>query len=220
VFTLANFPAKYDIVPAMLCQNHATIIKGFMGMTTAFRKDMLKPGVLVMGDLKEADEARYIHGELGKGSWTFYGGHDPEDYQHMVGSPPTNLNYYRSSPGYRLILNNVLCPAAKKKNLPTVVYDTTTAGHPVPDQPLPAAAAATTADKVTIVPNPTENELIVSYTSGRQKVEKVVLMNVSGKEVFSQTYSTERAHVDLKALTAGVYLVEVNGVYAGRVVKE
>jgi hypothetical protein len=138
----------------------------------------------------------------------------------MVGSPPTNLNYYRSSPGYRLILNNVLCPAAKKKNLPTVVYDTTTAGHPVPDQPLPAAAAATTADKVTIVPNPTENELIVSYTSGRQKVEKVVLMNVSGKEVFSQTYSTERAHVDLKALTAGVYLVEVNGVYAGRVVKE
>ncbi|HTN45933.1 MAG TPA: hypothetical protein VL098_06255 [Flavipsychrobacter sp.] len=114
-FSLFTFSAKFDPVPTMLCQNHTTTIKGFMGQTTSFRKEVLKTNVLVMGDYKPANEARYIHGEYGKGTWTFYGGHDPEDYQHAVGDPPTELSLHPSSPGYRLILNNVLFPAAKKK---------------------------------------------------------------------------------------------------------
>ncbi|MBK0381886.1 asparagine synthetase B [Pedobacter sp. SD-b] len=118
-FTLFDFSAKWDVVPTMLTQNHEKVIKGFMGQTTAFRETLLKPNVLVLGELKSAGEARYIHGDLGKGSWTFYGGHDPEDYQHMVGDPPTDLNLYPNSPGYRLILNNILFPAAKKKKQKT-----------------------------------------------------------------------------------------------------
>lgn len=114
-FTLFTFSAKFDPVPTMLCQNHTTTIKGFMGLTTAFRKETLKTSVLVMGEYKPVNEARYIHGEYGKGTWTFYGGHDPEDYQHLIGDPPTDLSLHPSSPGYRLILNNVLFPAAKKK---------------------------------------------------------------------------------------------------------
>lgn len=114
-FTLFTFSAKFDPVPTMLCQDHTTTIKGFMGQTTAFRKEVLKSSVLVMGENKAANEARYIHGEYGKGTWTFYGGHDPEDYQHMVGDPHTDLSLHPNSPGYRLILNNVLFPAAKKK---------------------------------------------------------------------------------------------------------
>jgi len=114
-FTLFTFSAKFDPVPAMLCQNHTTTIKGFMGQTTAFRKEVLKSSVLVMGDFKPTNEARYIHGEYGKGTWTFYGGHDPEDYQHMIHDPVTELSLHPTSPGYRLILNNVLFPAAKKK---------------------------------------------------------------------------------------------------------
>jgi hypothetical protein len=114
-FTLFTFSAKFDPVPAMLCQNHTTTIKGFMGQTTSFRKEVLKSGVLVMGDFKPANEAKYIHGEYGKGTWTFYGGHDPEDFQHMIHDPVTELSLHPSSPGYRLILNNVLFPAAKKK---------------------------------------------------------------------------------------------------------
>lgn len=118
-FTLFDFSAKWDIVPAMLTQNHDKVIKGFMGQTTAFRKALIKPNVLVMGETKTADEARYIHGEFGKGQWTFYGGHDPEDYRHLVGDPPTDLTLHPNSPGYRLILNNVLFPAAKKKKQKT-----------------------------------------------------------------------------------------------------
>lgn len=118
-FTLFDFSAKWDIVPAMLTQNHDKVVKGFMGQTTAFRKSMIKPNVLVMGETKTADEARYIHGEFGKGQWTFYGGHDPEDYKHNVGDPPTDLSLHPNSPGYRLILNNVLFPAAKKKKQKT-----------------------------------------------------------------------------------------------------
>jgi hypothetical protein len=114
-FTLFNFSAKFDPVPTMLCQNHTDIIKGFMGQTTSFRNEVIKSSVLVMGENKSAREARYIHGEFGKGTWTFYGGHDPEDYKHLVGNPHTDLALHPSSPGYRLILNNVLFPAAKKK---------------------------------------------------------------------------------------------------------
>lgn len=118
-FTLFDFSAKWDVVPTMLTQDHEKVIKGFMGQTTAFKESLLKPNVLVMGELKSAGEARYIHGEYGKGQWTFYGGHDPEDYQHLVGDPPTDLSLYPNSPGYRLILNNILFPAAKKKKQKT-----------------------------------------------------------------------------------------------------
>ncbi len=118
-FTLFEFSAKWDPVPTMLCQNHTTTIKGFMGQTTAFRKDRIKPSVLVMGELARADEARYIHGNLGRGMWTFYGGHDPEDYQHMVNEEPTDLSQHKNSPGYRLILNNILFPASRKKKQKT-----------------------------------------------------------------------------------------------------
>lgn len=114
-FSLFEFSAKWDIVPTMLCQNHTQVVKGFMGQTTAFRSRLLKSDVLVLGELKSAGEARYIHGEIGKGTWTFYGGHDPEDYQHRVGDPKTELSMYPNSPGYRLILNNILFPAARKK---------------------------------------------------------------------------------------------------------
>jgi hypothetical protein len=118
-FTLFEFSAKWDPIPTMLCQNHNNLIKGFMGQTTAFRKEVIKPNVLIMGENKPANEARYIHGELGQGFWTFYGGHDPEDYSHLVGDPPTDLSLHPNSPGYRLILNNVLFPAAKKKKQKT-----------------------------------------------------------------------------------------------------
>lgn len=118
-FTLFEFSAKWDPVPTMLCQNHEQVIKGFMGQTTAFRKKFIKSGVLVMGETKSEEEARYIHGEFGKGTWTFYGGHDPEDYQHQVGDPPTDLALHPNSAGYRLILNNILFPAAKKKKQKT-----------------------------------------------------------------------------------------------------
>lgn len=114
-FTLFTFSAKFDPVPTMLTQNHTTTVKGFMGQTTAFRKEVLKSNVLILGDNKAANEARYIHGNYGNGTFTFYGGHDPEDYQHMIGDPPTELELHPTSPGYRLILNNVLFPAAKKK---------------------------------------------------------------------------------------------------------
>lgn len=118
-FTLFDFSAKWDPVPTMLCQNHTNIVKGFMGQTTSFFKEFIKPNILIMGENALHKEARYIHGELGKGTWTFYGGHDPEDYSHLVGDEPTNLDLFPNSPGYRLILNNVLFPAAKKKKLKT-----------------------------------------------------------------------------------------------------
>lgn len=118
-FSLFEFSAKWDLVPTMLCQNHEQLIKGFMGQTTAFNRSKLKPNVLILGESKQFDEVRYIHGEFGKGTWTFYGGHDPEDYQHFVGDPVTQLDLFKNSPGYRLILNNVLFPAAKKEKQKT-----------------------------------------------------------------------------------------------------
>jgi len=118
-FYLFDFSAKWDVVPTMLCQNHTREIDGFMGQTTDFRREFIKPEVLVMGENKALGTARYLHGELGQGTWTFYGGHDPEDYQHMVGDPPTDLNLHPNSAGYRLILNNVLFPSAKKKKRKT-----------------------------------------------------------------------------------------------------
>ncbi|MDD3878314.1 MAG: asparagine synthetase B [Bacteroidales bacterium] len=118
-FTLFEFSAKWDQVPTMLCQNHENVISGFMGQATAFRSEFIKSSVVIMGESKAQNEARYIHGALGNGTFTFYGGHDPEDYQHMVNDPPTDLNLFANSPGYRLILNNVLFPAARKKKQKT-----------------------------------------------------------------------------------------------------
>ncbi len=118
-FSLFQFSAKWDPIPTMLTQNHSQIIKGFMGQTTGFKKPLVKGDVLIMGETKSIDEARYIHGVIGKGFFTFYGGHDPEDYQHIVGEEPTDLNLHPNSPGYRLILNNILFPAAKKKKQKT-----------------------------------------------------------------------------------------------------
>ncbi|MBR3528332.1 MAG: asparagine synthetase B [Bacteroidales bacterium] len=114
-FTLFEFSAKWDWVPTMLTQNHTRVVHGFMGQTTAFRRETVKTSALVLAENRELGEVRYLHGEYGKGTWTFLGGHDPEDYRHFVGDPPTDLSLYPNSPGYRLILNNILFPAAKKE---------------------------------------------------------------------------------------------------------
>lgn len=118
-FTLFDFSAKYDPVPTMLTQNHVNVVRGFMGQTTMFRKNLIKKSVYILGERPGADQVKYIHGNFGRGTFTFYGGHDPEDYQHAVGDNPTDLNLYKNSPGYRLILNNILFPAAKKKKQKT-----------------------------------------------------------------------------------------------------
>jgi hypothetical protein len=118
-FTLMDFSAKWDVIPSMLCQNHTSLVKGFMGQTTAFESELIKSNVLVLGECELNGEARYIHGQKGKGFFTFFGGHDPEDYQHRVGDEPTVLDLHPNSPGFRLILNNVLFPAAKKKKQKT-----------------------------------------------------------------------------------------------------
>ena len=118
-FSLMEFSAKWDPVPTMLTQNHTTLVKGFMGQTTAFTRSQIKPTVMVLGENRINGEARYLHGIKGKGFFTFYGGHDPEDYQHRVGDPKTELELHPTSPGYRLILNNVLFPAARKKKQKT-----------------------------------------------------------------------------------------------------
>ncbi|WP_299250510.1 asparagine synthetase B [uncultured Cytophaga sp.] len=118
-FTLFDFSAKWDVIPTMLTQCHTRTLHGFMGQTTGFKNKLIKPEVIILGENKEIGEAKFIHGTYGKGTWTFYGGHDPEDYQHFVGEDPTDLNLHPNSPGFRLILNNVLFPAAKKKKQKT-----------------------------------------------------------------------------------------------------
>ncbi len=118
-FTLFDFSAKFDPVPTMLTQNHVNVIHGFMGQTTMFRKELIKKSVIIMGERAGTNQVKYIHGKFGRGTFTFYGGHDPEDYRHAVNDPPTELVLYKNSPGYRLILNNILFPAAKKKKQKT-----------------------------------------------------------------------------------------------------
>ena len=118
-FTLFEFSAKYDPVPTMLTQNHVTVIKGFMGQTTGFHRERIKKHVVIMGEDPASPQVKYLHGNFGQGTYTFLGGHDPEDYQHFVGDPPTDLSLHRNSPGYRLILNNILFPAARKKERKT-----------------------------------------------------------------------------------------------------
>ncbi len=118
-FTLFEFSAKWDPVPSMLTQNHVATVKGFIGQTTNFRKDLIKPNIVIMAEAPGRDAVRYLHGTYGQGTFTFYSGHDPEDYQHFVNDPPTDLNLHKNSPGYRLILNNILFPAARKKKQKT-----------------------------------------------------------------------------------------------------
>ncbi len=118
-FTLFDFSAKWDIIPTILTQNHTQVIHGFMGQTTSFRESYLKSEVTIMGESKNIKCAKYVHGEMGQGQWTYYGGHDPEDYQHRVGDPPTDLSLHPNSAGYRLILNNILFPAAKREKQKT-----------------------------------------------------------------------------------------------------
>ncbi len=118
-FSLFQFSAKWDPIPTMLTQNHEMVIKGFYGQTTGYKSRLIKPDVVILGENKSIGESKYIHGVFGKGFWTFYGGHDPEDYQHLVNEEPTDLNLHPNSPGYRLILNNILFPAAKKKKQKT-----------------------------------------------------------------------------------------------------
>ncbi len=118
-FTLFEFAAKHDPIPTMLTQNHVSVVKGFLGQTTAFNKSTIKNTVTIMGDIEGSNYAKYIHGSSGRGTFTFFGGHDPEDYKHRVGDPPTNLELHKNSPGYRLILNNVLFPAARKQKRKT-----------------------------------------------------------------------------------------------------
>lgn len=118
-FTLFEFSAKWDPVPTMLTQNHVGTVAGFVGQTTAFRKHLIKPNVVILAEVPQREEVKYLHGSYGQGTFTFYGGHDPEDYQHYVGDPPTDLSLHQNSPGYRLILNNILFPAARKKKQKT-----------------------------------------------------------------------------------------------------
>jgi hypothetical protein len=215
-FMLYPQPAKFDPVPSMLCQNHTNLIKGFMGQTTAFQKSKLKSNVLVMADLWTVFEARYIHGEYGSGSFTFYGGHDPEDYMHNLNDTATDLNKFPSSPGYRLILNNVLFPAAKKKILPTITYNTGKQ-ETAPVQAPPTVENVPLEKRVKFAPNPSSGELVITITP--DKIEEVVIIDAAGKEVFRKKYSSEKAAVDMNLLTPGLYLIQVNGEYAGKVMK-
>ncbi len=118
-FTLFDYSAKYDPVPTMLTQNHVNVVRGFMGQTTMFRKELIKKSIYILAERAGTNQVKYIHGKFGRGTFTFYAGHDPEDYQHAVGDPPTELELHKNSPGYRLILNNILFPAAKKKKQKT-----------------------------------------------------------------------------------------------------
>jgi hypothetical protein len=118
-FSLFEFSAKHDPVPTMLTQCHVSVVKGFLGQTTGFNRERVKESTLIMGEVEDTEEVKYVHGNFGRGTFTFYGGHDPEDYQHAVGDPPTDLSLHKNSPGYRLILNNILFPAAEKKEQKT-----------------------------------------------------------------------------------------------------
>jgi hypothetical protein len=215
-FTIHSFPVKPDPVPAMLTQNHATTIHGFMGQTTAFRNEVLKPGVLVLAGYKAANEARFIHGDYGKGAWTFYGGHDPEAYQHMVNDPQTDLNQFPNSPGYRLILNNVLQPGAQRDIVPTVYYP----DGKVPKESTSLAKAEDNSkpmtERVQFVPDPSSMNLVVKMAG---IIQEIVITDAAGKEVFRKTCSAPQIVLDLNNFSTGLYLVEVNGHYAGKIVK-
>lgn len=207
-FTLSQYAATTDPVPAMLCQNHTLLVKGFMGQTTAFRKDVLKQGLIIMAENKMLNEARYLHGRYKEGSFTFYAGHDPEDYQHNVNEPPTTLEEHPNSPGYRLILNNVLCMASGKKATTAANTYTPTADRPVPG-PSPFRIAA----------GGTENTLTISTAAGSARVQHVAFINSAGNVVFAQEYNVSSVTVDISSFPAGMYNIKVNGAYAGKIAK-
>jgi hypothetical protein len=206
-FTLLPFAAKTDPVPAMLCQSQTSTIKGFMGQTTAFRKEVLKPGVVLLAENKDVGEARYIHGKYREGSWTFYGGHDPEDYQHYVGEPPTDLANYPNSPGYRLILNNVLCVASGKKEvLPVVCCESMTE----------------TVSPFRISAGASGNTLAITVwekSSTMPTIKEVSFVDKAGKKLLTRKYNAAKVEVAMDDLPAGAYYVMVNGTYSGRIEK-
>lgn len=204
-FNLSAYNAHTDPVPAMLCQNHTRFIKGFMGQTTAFHHETLKPGIIIMAENNKLNEARYLHGRYKNGSWTFYGGHDPEDYQHIVNEPPTNLEDHPNSPGYRLILNNVLCMASGKKAPPANDTYSTATEHESSRMPIQITAGSS------------GNTLVISVGAQRIKVQQVVFINAAGKEVFTRSYDAYSVTVDISSLPAGMYSIKVNGEYAGKI---
>jgi hypothetical protein len=212
-FIVNTQAAKFDPIVAMLCQNHIKEIKGFMGQTTAFRLAVIKPDVQILASTAKANEARLIHGTYGNGSFTFYGGHDPEDYSHTLGDPPTALEKTPGSPGYRLILNNVLFPAAKKKNIPTIVYDEKAPEPAKVVEPVKGSVES----RVKIFPGPTPGELIVSISPG--KIDQMVMMSADGREVLRKSGSSDQISIDMNTLQTGMYMIMVNGEYAGKVMK-
>ncbi len=203
VFTLYTFQARKEAVPSMLCQNHVAVIKGFQGQTTAYRRQYLKPGVVIMGAAVGQDEARYIHGRYRKGTWTFYGGHDPEDYQHKVQDPPTDLSDHPNSPGYRLILNNVLCIASGRQKQPEGFTAGMATGAPVSFQ---------------IAAGGSENTLVIS--GGSTRITEVAFVNDAGKEVLVKQFDTTNATIDVQQLPAGRYNIRVNGQLAGKIARD
>ncbi len=216
-FMLNTFPAKFDPVPAMLCQDHTQRIKGFLGLATAYKKERLKPDVLVLGGRTDINEAKYIHGQYQAGTWTFYGGHDPEDYRHTVGSMPTDLNNFPNSPGYRLILNNVLSPASDKKDVEAVVVNTVAA--PVLESTAQMPITPTSDVKITAGSSANTLNITITGADNSRKIEKVALVNAAGKEVVVRQFSSSQVTVDLENIPAGLYSIKVNGEYAGKVVK-
>jgi len=246
-FILSVFPAQPDPVPAMLTQNHTTHIKGFMGQTNVFRKQKIKPGVLIMAGYPPApgitldngqrqvnvynmhdNEARYLHGEYEKGTWTFYSGHDPEDFQHMLGDPPTDLSLHPHSPGYRLILNNVLLHAVKRVVVPKVTSSDKLISTPVVASKPIAPLTIPENTSYNIYPTASNNQLNITVNHGNDigtaksnaRIEHVVISNAAGKELINQTYNAESVTVDIKDLAPGMYMVRVNDTVAGKLMKE
>jgi hypothetical protein len=240
-FVLEVFPAKPDPVPAMLTQNHTTLLKGFMGQTTVFRRQKIKPGVLILAGYPPPpanpssrgfsiynmhdNEARYLHGDYKKGTWTFYSGHDPEDFQHMVNDPPTDLSLHPNSPGYRLILNNVLLPSVKRVEVPKIACCDVPAVKPATEKRQVTAPAISAPDAYNIYPS--GDKLTVSVAHNKDAaaksngtLERVVITNAAGKEFINQMCSGESVSIDVKDLPQGMYLVTVNGSLAGKLMKE
>ena len=191
-FNLERFSASENPLEAMLTQNHTQKIKGFMGATTAFNKSVLKENVTILAEPDNTPEARYIHGTLGKGTWTFYGGHDPEDYRHFVGEPKTDLKMYPNSPGYRIILNNVLMPSVKREKLKTVSKNN---------------------DVINIYPNPSRGKINLTFLPDQLKSGVLEVYDINGKIVYTrkleQLDKGLREKINLRTLPAGVYQVHI-----------
>lgn len=218
-FYINSFNAKVNPIPALLCQNHTQTIKGFWGQTTAFRNAVLKPETLVLAECKALNEAKYLHGEWGSGTWTFYGGHDPEDYRHTVGAKPTDLMLHAHSPGYRLILNNVLFNAAKSKNSAVVaVKEAAPVAAPAEDENLVIS-------RIELDPDPENGELLIKVpetaaSATAFRIHAVAVLDPTGKEVLSKSCNDLKVSLNIADLAAGVYIIKINSVYAGRIVKE